>query len=380
LKHLNGEGSLRQRKDGRWEYRIKVPDRKTPLSFYSMDKDGRGAKKKYREWLKSSGGDALEQVKTVKAWAETWLKMKKPHVVYGTYANYERYVRDFILPALGHMKLDAVRPYHIAGLYAGEAVSRLSDSAKNEIRVCLNGIFKSGKKNRLCRENPAEDERFQRSPGKAPKVHTLAEVKAILAYAPTHKWGAYVLAALLTGLRTEELCALMWSDLELSGGTPYISVHQVIAKSEHPDPTGQPEQSGRGSRRYVYELRGLTKSKKERAVALTQEGVALFQSLPKRGVFVFEGLRGASYLTPPQFAQRYASVLRDLNRTLKPEEQVQMLSPHKARHTYATFLLDGGANIRAVQEQLGHSKLTTTQIYTHVDLEARKNNVLKLAY
>ena len=43
-KNPNGEGSLRQRKDGRWEFRVKVEGRNTPLSFYSKDKDGRGAK------------------------------------------------------------------------------------------------------------------------------------------------------------------------------------------------------------------------------------------------------------------------------------------------------------------------------------------------
>ena len=79
-KSPNGEGSLRQRPDGRWEFRVKVPNRKTPLSFYSKDKDGRGAKKKYRDWLKASGGQALDQVKTVKSWAELWLKTKKSSV------------------------------------------------------------------------------------------------------------------------------------------------------------------------------------------------------------------------------------------------------------------------------------------------------------
>ena len=44
-KNPNGEGSLRQRKDGRWEFRVKVEGRTTPLSFYSKDKDGRGAKR-----------------------------------------------------------------------------------------------------------------------------------------------------------------------------------------------------------------------------------------------------------------------------------------------------------------------------------------------
>ena len=64
MKNANGDGSLRQRKDGTWEYRISVEGRKTPLSFYSKDADGRGAKKKYREWFKKTGGKAVKGPKS----------------------------------------------------------------------------------------------------------------------------------------------------------------------------------------------------------------------------------------------------------------------------------------------------------------------------
>lgn len=377
-KNPNGEGSLRQRKDGRWEFRVKVEGRTTPLSFYSKDKDGRGAKKKYRDWLRESGGEAVESVKTVEKWTRTWLEVsKKGRVAPKTYENYEYYIEKFILPEIGRMKLDSVRPVHIEQIFAKAA--SLSHSARNEIKVCLNGIFKSARKNRLCKANPAEDISLTRDPAKPPKVHTLEEVRAILTYAPSHKWGAYVELALYTGLRTEELCGLMWSNVDLQAGT--LTIRRVVAEVENDDPDAlmHPDKTGQVKRRRKYALVDTTKSRRERVVALNDAGTDVVKSIPKNGLYVLPGPDGG-FLRPPVFAHRYAAVLRDLNATLPKDQQVQQLSPHKARHTYATALLEGGASIRSVQDQLGHAKLSTTQIYTHVDLEARKNNVVKLAY
>ena len=366
-----GDGTLYQRKDGRWEFKVKVgmkPDGKTEFkSFYSRDKTGRQAKAAYRAWLVEKDKEKIEVHQTVRSWATTWLEdYKRGKGSAGNYKNYKLYVEKHILPHIGELFMEDVRQVHIERLYSAE--KNLSNSALNYIKIALRGIFQSGRRNHLCLEDPREDVKPPAHDKKEPVYFTLAEVQTIKEHAAQDPDGYLALALLYTGCRISELCALLWSDY-------HDGVLHICKAATRSDEGGM-----------KYTIADTTKSKRPRDVVLNAEGQAFFDALPRRGFYIFPN--GRDFMGPDLFRRHYYAFLDRVN--TPPEESVdeskenyplvRRLSPHKARHTYATLLLNGCHNIRTVQEQLGHARISTTEIYTHVDLDSRKADVRKMKY
>lgn len=122
-------------------------------------------------------------------------------------------------------------------------------------------------------------------------------------------------------------------------------------------------------------VRVMGKGRRERVVPIGRLALmALQQYLQRRTEFLLEMdiaqvEAGALFLN--RWGRRLSrrTVQRIVNRYLRQVAQGEPLSPHLLRHTFATHLLDAGADLAAVKELLGHATLTSTQIYTHVPLE-----------
>jgi len=117
------------------------------------------------------------------------------------------------------------------------------------------------------------------------------------------------------------------------------------------------------------------KGSKDRILPLGRKAVAALRSyLADRSRFISRSSppEPSFFLTPK--GQRFypEAVARIVKRHIARVSEVEKRSPHVIRHTFATHLLNRGADLRAVKELLGHESLSTTQVYTHVSTEQMK--------
>jgi tyrosine recombinase XerC len=130
-------------------------------------------------------------------------------------------------------------------------------------------------------------------------------------------------------------------------------------------------------------IRVMGKGKKERIIPVGAEALSVLKSyLSQRNLYIkdlssFDGETVFLNRSGKKLSSR--SIARIVKRYAQKVSEDKKTSPHKLRHTFATHLLDEGADLLAVKELLGHSSLSTTQIYTHVTTE-RLKKVYKKAH
>ncbi len=236
-------------------------------------------------------------------------------------------------------------------------LERLRDEAYSTSSICriissVKGLSKFLLMEKIIQEDPTENLQSPRKWERVPKALSLDKVKEFLsaAGAPGVSGKKPVSAALLfrnsamvellysSGLRVSELVTLRLEDVNFGGG--FLRV------------------VGKGSKERVVPMN-------QRALEKVKRYISDFRPalLKKRySEYLFVTGRGA-----PMTRQRFWQTLKVFGKQLGIE-----LSPHTIRHSFATHLLEGGADLRSLQKMLGHSDISTTQIYTKVTVERIK--------
>ena len=272
-----------------------------------------------------------------------------------TLSGYRRDLSRYVLFLAGERVTDLadVRPEHVsafaAGLRAGSPDrAALAPSSVARALAAVRSFHAFAARDGSSPDDPASHVAPPRQGRRLPKALTVAQVQALLD-APDRTTAS--------GLRDAALLELLYGTGARVSEVVGLDVDDVTAQLDDPD----------------LGLRLFGKGRKERIVPLgsyarTAVGDYLVRGRPslmarsrRPGPALLLNTRGDRLSRQSAF-----TILRETAERARVEATV---SPHTLRHSFATHLLDGGADVRVVQELLGHASVTTTQVYTLVTVE-----------
>lgn len=374
---MHGEGSIYQRKDGRWVGKYYVTDPltgktkpkyvyssspKIPKEKWKRDSNGeliippnqkgyQEAKRKLNELKqKIEMGDISEVSKvTVKGWLEKYLDVYCADLAATTKEGYSRYIRNHIIPVLGSIKLCELKPIHIQHFYNLEREKGYSEKTILQEHRILNRAFKKAKGNGILAMNPCESVDAPSPKEREPDVYTEDEFLLLLEKLEGHKLEPIVLLAGMCGLRRGELMGLTWEDIDFEAGI--ISVERNTVPTTQGVITKEPKTT-KGKRRFAIPPGVLSRLKQIRGIGkifLKDDGTEYHPSTVSRQFRVF-----------------------------LEKHNLRHIRLHDLRHFNATMMLKYGVTEREAQERLGHSNSEMTKKYQHILKEMDTSSAEKI--
>jgi integrase len=356
-KRGNGEGTIHRRKDGGWcaQYTVYTAEGRKRKTIYGKTRVEVAAKLA-KALSDREGGLAFDAKNLVLGeYLDLWLEDSVRDTVRATtFERYEQIARLHICPELGPLKLKAVTPAHIRGLYRNKLSSGSSPRTVQYIHVTLHKALKQAVLDGLIPQNAAEAVKPPQVRREEMRPLTPEQVKVLLEAARGDRLEALYLLAVTTGLRQGELLGLKWEDVDLEASK--LQVCRTLATAK-----GGPA------------LTAPKTSKSRRSVSLTRSSVDALKSHLKRQL---EEINRAGSLWQENgliFASEEGQPLKRRNvtnckfRSLRKRAGLAAIRFHDLRHTCATLLLGRNVNPKIVSEMLGHASIAITlDTYSHV--------------
>lgn len=261
-------------------------------------------------------------------------KRHSPHTVSAYRRDIAKFIDFFSNSSVASMTTSDIRIFLIKLQEEG-----LSSTSQARCLSSLKSFFKFLISEKYIKESPVEILETPRRWRRLPKLMSIAEVDALMDSPDKNTHHGIRDRAMLevlyaTGLRVSELVSLKKSDLNLEVGY----------------------------------LRSFGKGSKERIVPMGEAAQVAVKDylLRSRPVFLKNGNVAEIFITQQGAGMTRQGFWKILKRYVLQANIKSSVSPHTLRHAFATHLLERGADLRSVQQMLGHSDISTTQIYTHI--------------
>lgn len=339
-----------------------------------------------QEWLKFKmeveGGEYVKPEKmTFSAFVEEWReKYANKHLAHRTRYIYEQSLKNRILPAFGHLRLDEIKPLHILDYLQsleqdgsrkdGKSGGLSSGTIQYDHKI-LKNIFSRAVEWKIIKSNPAASVKKPKAEHKVNTPYDEYEVYQLfkaLQNEPYH-WRMMVTLALTTGLRRGELLGLEWKHIDWQEGI--ISVEQSL----------------------VYALKGeviIKEPKTKSSIRKVAVPPSVLEELKEYYAYRIRernALKGIWKGCKDQNGNEYHLVFSHPDGTPFHHERpyqwfrqfikkngLRYIRFHDLRHTSATLLINQGVHAKIISERLGHSDISTTMnIYGHALRSADKS-------
>jgi integrase len=272
------------------------------------------------------------------------------HLEGSTRAAYRSYLDKHLIPFFGGMPLGRVMPSTVQAWVTHAVEVGLSPRSVRKYHTLLHGIFARAVRDRVLNANPAAHTELPKVITKRLRVLTPRDFDRLLTHIP-ERHQLMVLVAAETGLRWGELVALRAHHVDLATRT--LTIEDVYVEvSKKNSPTGQ---------RMI--LRHYPKDNEPRTMRISPELAAQLRrhiaatAIPPEGL-VFPNQAGA----PISRSTFRARIWLPAVAATQLDFHIRW---HDLRHTHASWLLAGGADLKTVMDRLGHTQISTTQRYLH---------------
>ena len=299
--------------------------------------------------------------KTVREIAAAWKEYKRPYVKQSTMAAYVLILENHVLPYFGDG--DSIHEQAVQAFVLQKLGNGLSVKTVKDILIVLKMVMKYGAKNEWMTYCEWDIKYPTTSINKELEVLSVANHRKILNYIQSHFTftGLGIYISLSTGLRIGEICALKWSDINVTDGT--ITISRTIERIYIIE----------GEKKHTELVINTPKTKNScREIPMSKELLAMMKPLKKVVNDDFYVLTNNERPAEPRtYRNYYNRLMARLN--------IPKLKYHGLRHSFATRCIEAGCDYKTVSVLLGHSNISTTlNLYVHPNMEQKKRCITKM--